>query len=199
MENLIDAITELVDTLNAPSNINLSEWILVGITAIYVIATILICVFNYRSAKAATAQVTEMKNIQQQNADIQLFEKRHEVYYVLWRWCDISKTTFDDLVSPIEVFQQQFSHHYACHCEIFYAGHIISFAKFLYPFECGKAEEFRNVFVDATHETTEENLQKLKASFGELEKSNLLEKMKKCLKLQEATPCPTPKPATKTL
>lgn len=32
---------------------NITDWIMVAITAIYVIATIVICVFNYKTAKAA--------------------------------------------------------------------------------------------------------------------------------------------------
>ena len=35
------------------------EWLMVGITAIYVIATIFICIFNYRSAQATRKQVEE--------------------------------------------------------------------------------------------------------------------------------------------
>ena len=62
MENLTEAIEMLKDALiMSSSSINLSEWILVGITAIYVIATILICIFSYRSAKGTREQVQEQK------------------------------------------------------------------------------------------------------------------------------------------
>ena len=37
----------------------MTDWIMIVITAIYVIATILICIFNYRSAKATREQVAE--------------------------------------------------------------------------------------------------------------------------------------------
>lgn len=37
----------------------MTDWIMIAITAIYVIATILICIFNYRSAKATREQVAE--------------------------------------------------------------------------------------------------------------------------------------------
>lgn len=30
----------------------MTDWIMIAITAVYVIATIFICIFNYRSAKA---------------------------------------------------------------------------------------------------------------------------------------------------
>lgn len=39
----------------------ITDWIMVIITAIYVFATIFICVFNYRSAKATREQVAEAK------------------------------------------------------------------------------------------------------------------------------------------
>lgn len=40
---------------------NITDWIMVAITAIYVIATIVICVFNYKTAKAASMQIQESK------------------------------------------------------------------------------------------------------------------------------------------
>jgi hypothetical protein len=144
-----------------------SEIIMCILTAVYVVTTILILCSNNK--------------IQKQNASIQLFDKRQEVYYILWRWCDISKKAFDNLESPIVAFQEQLSY-YRCNCEIFHIGNIIGSAKFLYrPLECGKAEEFRTAFVDMAYEPTVENLQKLKASFQELEKTNLLVEMKKHL------------------
>lgn len=39
----------------------ITDWIMVIITCVYVIATILICLFNYRSAKATREQVAEAK------------------------------------------------------------------------------------------------------------------------------------------
>lgn len=38
-----------------------TDWIMVGITVIYVIATILICLANFKSAKATHAQIVESK------------------------------------------------------------------------------------------------------------------------------------------
>lgn len=40
---------------------NITEWIMVVITATYVVATIVICVFNYKTAKAANLQIQESK------------------------------------------------------------------------------------------------------------------------------------------
>jgi len=46
------------------------------LTFVYVIATILICIFNYKSAKAAGKQIEASNLIQKQNIDMQLFEMR---------------------------------------------------------------------------------------------------------------------------
>ena len=40
----------------------ITDWLMFGITFIYVVATIFICIFNYRSAKATRAQVEESQN-----------------------------------------------------------------------------------------------------------------------------------------
>lgn len=39
----------------------ITDWIMVIITAVYVVATIVICIFNYKSAKASNNQVVESK------------------------------------------------------------------------------------------------------------------------------------------
>jgi hypothetical protein len=39
----------------------MTDWIMIAITSVYVVATILICIFNYRSAKATREQVAEAK------------------------------------------------------------------------------------------------------------------------------------------
>lgn len=39
----------------------ITDWLMVGITGIYVIATIIICIFNGRSAKATRDQISESK------------------------------------------------------------------------------------------------------------------------------------------
>lgn len=58
---------------NAPL---ITDWIMVVITAIYVIATVAICFFNGNSASAAKKQTKEMISEQKQNVNIQLYEKR---------------------------------------------------------------------------------------------------------------------------
>ncbi len=40
---------------------SITDWLMVVITLVYVVATILICIFNFRSAKATRAQVAEAK------------------------------------------------------------------------------------------------------------------------------------------
>ena len=37
----------------------ITDWLMVGITAVYVVATIFICIYNGRSAKATREQVAE--------------------------------------------------------------------------------------------------------------------------------------------
>ena len=39
----------------------MSDWAMVALTGIYVVATIFISVFNYRTAKATKEQITEIK------------------------------------------------------------------------------------------------------------------------------------------
>ena len=46
------------------------------LTFVYVVATILICIFNYKSAKEAGKQIEAGNLIQKQNIDMQLFEMR---------------------------------------------------------------------------------------------------------------------------
>ena len=58
---------------------NNSSSLMVIITAIYVIATVVICIFNGKSAKAASKQIEEMKNQQKQNVGIQLYNIRKNV------------------------------------------------------------------------------------------------------------------------
>ena len=61
MENLTEAILKLNDTLTLPSPVDWSGWVLVVITSVYVIATILICRYNFLSAKATKEQTSELR------------------------------------------------------------------------------------------------------------------------------------------
>ena len=45
----------------------ITDWLMVGITFVYVIATVFICKFNYKSAKASKDQLEEMKEQYQKN------------------------------------------------------------------------------------------------------------------------------------
>ena len=60
--------------------VNINEgFLMVSITVIYVLATIVICFFNGKSASASHKQVEEMKIQQKQNAGIQLYEVRKNI------------------------------------------------------------------------------------------------------------------------
>ncbi len=56
-----------------------TDWLMVIITFVYVIATIIICVFNGKSANAAKQQLEFSQEQQAQNNRIQLLEKRIEL------------------------------------------------------------------------------------------------------------------------
>ena len=43
------------------NNVGIANWLMVGITAVYVIATIVICIFNWKAVKATREQVAESK------------------------------------------------------------------------------------------------------------------------------------------
>lgn len=45
----------------------MTDWIMIAITTVYVVATIFICIFNYRSAKATREQVAEAKRQFEEN------------------------------------------------------------------------------------------------------------------------------------
>ncbi|MCL2839874.1 MAG: hypothetical protein FWE05_03790 [Defluviitaleaceae bacterium] len=84
------------------------------LTAVYVGATILICIFNNKSSKASLEQLKEMQRSQEQNVRIQLFEKRHELYNILNSWNHISKRAFSktmltatgDILHPKKAFME---------------------------------------------------------------------------------------------
>lgn len=54
-------------------------FLMVVITLVYVIATILICVFNGKSAKASREQIIASQKQQEQNAGLQLYSIRREI------------------------------------------------------------------------------------------------------------------------
>ena len=54
-------------------------FLMVTITFVYAVATIFICVFNWKSASASRKQVEESQKQQKQNVGLQLYSKRKEV------------------------------------------------------------------------------------------------------------------------
>ena len=66
----------------------ITDWIMCGLTAIYVVATIFILRANTRSAKAAAKQLEETQRIQEQNVAISLLDHRARVYYQLTEWLE---------------------------------------------------------------------------------------------------------------
>jgi len=114
LESVVNAIKELSDVFSYSPGINLSELLLVGITAVYAISTIAICVFNYRSVSVAREQVANMRKTQDQSVKIQLFDKRYEIFSLLEKWFSNASVTFSNteisavtgqLMTPIEVFE----------------------------------------------------------------------------------------------
>ena len=88
----------------------ITDWIMVVITAVYVIATIFICYFNGKSASAACNQIKEAQeqlkesqHQQQQNTGIQLYQLRKDIIQKLSKeeyneiYWDIS-LLFDDSI-----------------------------------------------------------------------------------------------------
>lgn len=82
MDKITAALLDLSKELSKPS---ISDWMMVGVTIIYVIATIMICYYNSKSAHAASMQLEEAKieleesrKQQKQNAGIQLYSIRKE-------------------------------------------------------------------------------------------------------------------------
>ena len=70
---------------------NMTDWIMCGLTAIYVIATIKILFSNSKSAKAAEKQIEESKLIQKQNVALQLLNQRISIYNILSEWIEYAK------------------------------------------------------------------------------------------------------------
>lgn len=79
-----EILKQLLYELSTPS---ITDWLMVVVTAVYVLTTVLICVSNYKSAKASNQQIKEMKKQQEQNVAIQLFEKRLNVLEKIENFC----------------------------------------------------------------------------------------------------------------
>ena len=78
---------------------NCNQGFVMGIlTSVYVVATIFIWHSNKKAANAAADQLEEMKNIQKQNVNIHLFEKRFEAVFLLNKWYTLTKSVFDEEV-----------------------------------------------------------------------------------------------------
>ena len=81
---------------------------MVIITFVYVVATILICVFNWRSAKASREQVVESQRQQRQNIGLQLYAMRKEVVN------KIGNKQFDDVLWDMQLlFNEKLFFEYA--------------------------------------------------------------------------------------
>ena len=62
---------------------------MVILTAVYVLATIIIVIYSHRSINVA-------KSIQHQNIKLQLFNQRYEIYLLLNSWYEIAKEMFSE-------------------------------------------------------------------------------------------------------
>jgi hypothetical protein len=68
----LTAFVYYINTICGGKRITMTEWIMVIITAIYVITTIFICVYNSRAAKAAKDQVTEIRKQYENSLQIKM-------------------------------------------------------------------------------------------------------------------------------
>jgi len=69
------------------------------LTLVYVIATIVICYYNNKSAKVASQQLAAMKKSQIQNFKLTLFDRRVEIYSALKAWCYVVEQTFSNIAT----------------------------------------------------------------------------------------------------
>lgn len=74
---------------------SITDWLMVIITFVYVVATVIICVFNGKSAKAAREQLAEAQKQQSQNMALQRYAMRREVIHKFLR------KEYDDLYADI--------------------------------------------------------------------------------------------------
>lgn len=66
----------------------MTDWLMCGLTAIYVFATWRILISNKRSADAAAEQIEESRCIQEQNVALQLLNQRIDIYKALTFWVE---------------------------------------------------------------------------------------------------------------
>jgi|GEM_PF-3403482 len=85
------------------------------LTLVYVGATVFIWLSNRKMAKIAEKQLEEVERSQQQSVNIQLFEKRYELYSILNTWHIATRLAFGktilnpstgDILTPKKVFTQ---------------------------------------------------------------------------------------------
>ena len=92
---------------------SITDWLMVIITLVYVVATILICVFNGKSAKAAREQIEEAQKQQSQNMALQRYAMRREVIHKFLRkeyddlYADIPLLFDKDLLAEFTSFVEQ--------------------------------------------------------------------------------------------
>ncbi len=83
-------------------------FLMVIITFVYVVATILICIFNWRSAKASREQISESQRQQRQNIGLQLYAMRKDVVN------KIGNQQFDDALWDMQLlFNEALFYEYA--------------------------------------------------------------------------------------
>ena len=92
---------------------SITDWLMVIITLVYVVATILICVFNGKSAKAAREQIEEAQKQQAQNMALQHYAMRREIIHKFLRkeyddlYADIPLLFDKDLLAEFTSFVEQ--------------------------------------------------------------------------------------------
>lgn len=92
---------------------SITDWLMVIITLVYVVATILICVFNGKSAKTAREQIEEAQKQQSQNMALQRYAMRREVIHKFLRkeyddlYADIPLLFDKDLLAKFTSFVEQ--------------------------------------------------------------------------------------------
>lgn len=178
-------------------------FIMAILTLVYVGATIIICIFNAKSAKAATKQIEEMKNIQKQNANIQLFEKRYDIYYHLEGFLRIVRKSLSNEMKDLETGEQlnaisafdfltfgnsckslecqECSEKFDFYCK---AACSIEISAYLYSdIDYEKIKIFTKSFIDLISNMSEESFINLKNSFNEIENANILQCMAEQLKI----------------